>query len=128
MTALLLAQLIAEAGIPDGVVNVVTGFGETAGAALAAHEMALMENFRLGQAMPELDAALVADTRLALARMPLQQRVYNRVKRQLVREKLPEFSPAGAGGREAATVFVRKSGEPITRGELDEAGQMRLQD
>ena len=26
-----------EAGFPDGVVNVVTGFGETAGAALAAH-------------------------------------------------------------------------------------------
>ncbi|MGH3154682.1 MAG: aldehyde dehydrogenase family protein, partial [Streptosporangiaceae bacterium] len=38
LTALLLAQLIAEAGLPDGVVNVVTGFGETAGAALAAHE------------------------------------------------------------------------------------------
>src|ERR1700683_2707091 len=37
LTALLLAQLIAEAGIPDGVVNVVSGFGETAGAALAAH-------------------------------------------------------------------------------------------
>jgi phenylacetaldehyde dehydrogenase len=36
LTALFLAQLIAEAGIPDGVVNVVTGFGETAGAALAA--------------------------------------------------------------------------------------------
>ncbi len=83
---------------------------------LAAHELALMENFRQGQAMPVLDAALVADTRLALARMPLQQRVYNRVKRQLMRDKLPEFSPAGAGGREAATVFVRKSGEPITRG------------
>jgi phenylacetaldehyde dehydrogenase len=28
---------MAEAGLPDGVVNVVTGFGETAGAALAAH-------------------------------------------------------------------------------------------
>jgi phenylacetaldehyde dehydrogenase len=37
LTALLLAKLIAEAGIPDGVVNVITGFGETAGAALAAH-------------------------------------------------------------------------------------------
>ena len=38
LTALRLAQLIAEAGVPDGVVNVVTGFGETAGAALAAHD------------------------------------------------------------------------------------------
>src|ERR1700678_3310433 len=37
LSALLLAQLIAEGGIPDGVVNVVTGFGETAGAALAAN-------------------------------------------------------------------------------------------
>ena len=36
LTALRLAELIAEAGVPDGVVNVVTGFGETAGAALAA--------------------------------------------------------------------------------------------
>jgi len=32
------AGLIAEAGLPDGVVNVVPGYGETAGAALAAHE------------------------------------------------------------------------------------------
>src|SRR5271166_1804407 len=37
LTALRLAELIAEAGVPDGVVNVVTGFGETAGGALAAH-------------------------------------------------------------------------------------------
>jgi phenylacetaldehyde dehydrogenase len=37
LTALRLAELIAEAGMPDGVVNVVPGFGETAGAALAAH-------------------------------------------------------------------------------------------
>src|ERR1700758_1768645 len=37
LTALRLAELIAEAGVPNGVVNVVPGFGETAGAALAAH-------------------------------------------------------------------------------------------
>jgi len=37
LTALRLGELIQEAGIPDGVVNIVTGFGETAGAALAAH-------------------------------------------------------------------------------------------
>jgi phenylacetaldehyde dehydrogenase len=37
LTALRLAGLIAEAGVPDGVVNVVPGYGETAGAALAAH-------------------------------------------------------------------------------------------
>jgi phenylacetaldehyde dehydrogenase len=37
LTALRLAELIAEAGMPEGVVNVVPGFGETAGAALAGH-------------------------------------------------------------------------------------------
>ena len=37
LTALMLAQLIAEAGVPEGVVNVIPGFGETAGGALAAH-------------------------------------------------------------------------------------------
>jgi phenylacetaldehyde dehydrogenase len=37
LTALRLGQLIQEAGFPDGVVNILTGFGETAGAALAAH-------------------------------------------------------------------------------------------
>ena len=37
LTALKLAELIAEAGMPEGVVNVVPGFGETAGAALVAH-------------------------------------------------------------------------------------------
>jgi len=37
LSALLLAEIIAEAGFPEGVVNVVTGYGETAGAALAAH-------------------------------------------------------------------------------------------
>jgi len=37
LTALRRAQLIQEAGIPDGVVNIVPGFGETAGAAIAAH-------------------------------------------------------------------------------------------
>ncbi|HSE49834.1 MAG TPA: aldehyde dehydrogenase family protein [Terriglobales bacterium] len=37
LSAIRLGELITEAGFPDGVVNVVPGFGETAGAALAAH-------------------------------------------------------------------------------------------
>jgi phenylacetaldehyde dehydrogenase len=38
LTALRLADLIAEAGFPPGVVNVITGNGETSGAALVAHK------------------------------------------------------------------------------------------
>jgi phenylacetaldehyde dehydrogenase len=37
LTALRLGELLIKAGLPDGVVNIVTGFGETVGAALAAH-------------------------------------------------------------------------------------------
>ena len=37
LSALLLGEILQEAGLPDGVVNIITGFGETAGAALAGH-------------------------------------------------------------------------------------------
>ena len=37
LSALYLGKLAKEAGLPDGVINVVTGVGETAGAALARH-------------------------------------------------------------------------------------------
>jgi len=37
LTALMLGQLLLEAGLPDGVVNVVPGIGEVAGAALVQH-------------------------------------------------------------------------------------------
>ena len=38
LTLLELARFFGECGLPKGVVNVVTGFGETAGAPLVAHE------------------------------------------------------------------------------------------
>ncbi len=37
LSTLYFCKLVKQAGIPDGVVNVVTGYGETAGAALASH-------------------------------------------------------------------------------------------
>src|SRR5450432_1521308 len=37
LSILRLGELMLEAGFPDGVVNIVPGYGETAGAALAAH-------------------------------------------------------------------------------------------
>jgi aldehyde dehydrogenase (NAD+) len=37
LTALMLADILAEAGLPDGVYNVVTGFGHEAGVPLVAH-------------------------------------------------------------------------------------------
>ena len=37
LSALLLDRLIHEAGVPEGVVNLLTGYGHTAGAAITAH-------------------------------------------------------------------------------------------
>src|ERR1700728_4587090 len=37
LTAIRLGELICEAGLPEGVVQIITGFGETAGAAIATH-------------------------------------------------------------------------------------------
>ena len=37
LTALYLASLIKEAGFPAGVVNILSGFGPTAGAAISNH-------------------------------------------------------------------------------------------
>ena len=39
LTAVILAELIAEAGFPEGTINIVTGLGKTAGAALVAHPL-----------------------------------------------------------------------------------------
>ncbi len=94
----------------------LAGASEEQKGALASHVLALLASYQGSGALPQLDAQLVGDTRLALARMPLQQRTYNRIKRQLLREKLPEFTVVAAGGRDAPAVFVRRSGEPLTRG------------
>jgi aldehyde dehydrogenase (NAD+) len=37
LSALRLAELAQEAGVPDGVINVLTGFGDPVGAAIASH-------------------------------------------------------------------------------------------
>ncbi|MGO8919899.1 MAG: aldehyde dehydrogenase family protein [Stellaceae bacterium] len=39
LTALRLAELVLEAGFPPGVINILAGYGETAGAALATHDL-----------------------------------------------------------------------------------------
>lgn len=53
LTALRFAEICAEAGVPAGVINIVPGFGETAGAAITAHpdvdKVAFTGEWRTGQ-------------------------------------------------------------------------------
>jgi type VI secretion system protein ImpL len=82
---------------------------------LDGHLAALFQPAQFDASLP-LDKDLIAQARATLAKMPLAQRMFNRVKRDLEQAKLAEFSVANAAGRNAALVLVRKSGAPLTRG------------
>lgn len=45
LTALYVAELIKEAGFPPGVVNILPGYGPTAGAAIASHKVLTLSAF-----------------------------------------------------------------------------------
>ncbi|GAA5056001.1 aldehyde dehydrogenase family protein [Nocardia callitridis] len=58
LSTLRLAELLAEAGLPDGVLNVVPGLGPVAGAALAAHpgidKISFTGSYRVGRGIQSL--------------------------------------------------------------------------
>ncbi len=60
LTALRVAQLAQEAGFPDGVINVIPGYGPTAGAALSSHKdvdkIAFTGEYTTGQIIMEAAA------------------------------------------------------------------------
>src|SRR5437764_6477890 len=60
LTALRVAALAQEAGVPDGVINVVPGYGPTAGAAITAHKdvdkVAFTGEYTTGQLIMEAAA------------------------------------------------------------------------
>jgi aldehyde dehydrogenase (NAD+) len=60
LTALRVAALAQDAGIPDGVINIVPGFGPTAGAALSSHtdvdKVAFTGEYTTGQIIMEAAA------------------------------------------------------------------------
>jgi type VI secretion system protein ImpL len=68
------------------------------------------------RAVPPRDEALVASVREMLVAYPLEYRVYSRIRRQYRPGEIPEFTVAGAAGPNAAQVFQRASGEPLTKG------------
>lgn len=51
-TALKLEEIFRKAGLPDGVLNIITGYGETTGAALTAQALEQLIP-RLDQLMPK---------------------------------------------------------------------------
>jgi type VI secretion system protein ImpL len=63
-----------------------------------------------------MDEALVASVREMLVPFSTEYLAYQRIKRQVPAEAQPEFSVARVGGPNAAQVFERASGAPLTKG------------
>ena len=100
-TAVALARLSVEAGLPAGLVNVVTGTGERTGAALTAHpgvaHLSFVGSTEVGSVIAHAAAARVVPTVLEL------------------------------GGKSAQVVFadadLAEAAEAVARGALQNAGQ-----
>jgi betaine-aldehyde dehydrogenase len=68
-TTLRLGKILAEAGVPDGVVNIVCGFGDPAGARLASHPDVDMLSFT---GSTEVGKAVVGASRTNLKKVELE--------------------------------------------------------
>jgi type VI secretion system protein ImpL len=82
---------------------------------LDRHLAVLFEPAQFDANLP-LDQKLIAQARETLNRVPLAQRMSAHIGQQLQELHLPEFTIAQAAGPDSVLVFVRKSGEPLTRG------------
>nr|WP_272904025.1 type VI secretion system membrane subunit TssM [Pseudomonas petrae] len=79
--------------------------------ALGEHLQALFERHPPNA---RLDQRLIDDLRRQLQQLPVAQRVYDRVKRQKLPDGVTDFRMSEAAGRDAALVFARKSGKPLS--------------
>ena len=84
-------------------------------AALADHLGTALEQLPLEMVLPE-DQALVDQVRKQLAASSLAERTYSRLKRIGAGDGVPEFRVTEAGGPQAALVFTRASGAPLSQG------------
>ena len=86
LAALRLAELATEAGLPDGVLNVITGLGETAGKSLALHmdvdALGFTGSTSVGRLIMKYAACVTLATRMrrsrSTSRMPCPSRIRDR--------------------------------------------------
>ncbi|HEX6703126.1 MAG TPA: type VI secretion system membrane subunit TssM [Albitalea sp.] len=84
-------------------------------AQLSEHLDALLAQGAAVSPLPE-DKTLIDFHRARLATVTLPQRIYNRMRHQGLGSEFPEFTVVRAAGNNAALVFKRVSGAPLTRG------------
>lgn len=84
-------------------------------AQLGEHLDALLAQGAVVSPLPE-DKGLIEFHRGRLATVTLPQRIYNRLRHQGLGSEFAEFTVVRAAGNNAALVFARASGAPLTRG------------
>ncbi|MGD8914896.1 MAG: type VI secretion system membrane subunit TssM, partial [Candidatus Thiodiazotropha sp.] len=82
--------------------------------ALAGHLNALLEMLPMTPTLP-LDQDLIAHIRSNLLRLPLADRVYNRMKRTTETGSIPPIRLTQVIGPDTDLVFSRRSGEPLDK-------------
>ena len=82
---------------------------------LYGHLDALLAEQPLPLPLP-LDQNLIEQTQRVVARMPIEERVYSRLKRKTSGEDLPDFTVFKAAGPRSQIVFARKSRAPLNEG------------
>jgi len=82
---------------------------------LKEHLAALLEVQATPLPIP-LDRAVVARARQRLQQVPMEERVYARLKYSNLDKELADFNILDAAGQDAALVFTRVSGKPLSEG------------
>lgn len=83
--------------------------------ALDGHLATLFDKRRFDPSLP-LDRHLIEQARASLGELPLEQRLSNRVQRDLEQARLAPFSVSAAAGPNAPLLLTRTSGAPLTGG------------
>ena len=134
LTALRLGQLALEAGVPPGVLNVVTGIGSAAGAALAQHpdvdKISFTGSTEVGKALVKMAAGNLKRLTLELGgKSPVF--VFDDADMQIAipRAAAAIFSNSGQVCYAGSRLFVqRKSFDKVVEGIAAIAAKMRVGD
>lgn len=114
LTALVLDQILREAGVPEGVVNLVLGYGHTAGAAISAHpdvdKVAFTGSTEVGKLIAKAATGNLKKVTLELGgKSPVLVFDDANMRRAFVSVAMGIFSGAGQGCACGSRVFVQRN-------------------
>jgi aldehyde dehydrogenase (NAD+) len=113
LSAIVLDQILLDAGVPEGVVNLVLGYGHTAGAALSAHpdvdKVAFTGSTEVGKLIVQAAAGNLKKVSLELGgKSPVLIFDDAAMKRAIVSAAMGIFSGSGQGCVCGSRVFVQR--------------------